>query len=68
MRPKGIRKYTIPTYYDEDVGSFLDYGQYGNCLYQANIPLDKGAVQDDVITFDAAYHTYELNKDYLLIS
>jgi len=61
-RSKVISKYTVPTYYNEDIDSILDYGQYGKYVYRIKISWDKVTLQDDIIPFNTAWHTIELEK------
>ena len=62
-RPKVISKYIVPTYCNEYIDSILDYRQYGKCLYRTDISWNKGSILDDIIPFDAACYTFELDKD-----
>ena len=61
--PKVTSRYRTPELDDDGVSDILDYAQYGKCVYKPQLDWSPGHLRDDLILFDSATHSEELNKD-----
>ena len=62
-RPKVVRKYITPNLEDTSMDDLLDYGQYRNCLYKPELEQSDSSKLPDIINFNAAVHSMELERD-----